>query len=84
MTHRDELMTFSDEDEQHGSVLERIRDGSKAMAVARRTRDGLDLEFSGECVLEEAVLCAVLNKGFDCCSRAFSFCKLLLIYETYS
>ncbi|XP_057469375.1 protein SET DOMAIN GROUP 41 isoform X1 [Actinidia eriantha] len=65
MTHRDELMTFSDEDEQNGSVLERIRDGAKAMAVARRMRDGLDLEFSGECVLEEAVLCSVLTNAVE-------------------
>ncbi|GFZ09952.1 hypothetical protein Acr_21g0005510 [Actinidia rufa] len=65
MTHRDELMTFSDEDEQNGSVLERIRDGAKAMAVARRMRDSLDLEFSGECVLEEAVLCAVLTNAVE-------------------
>ncbi|XP_059630336.1 protein SET DOMAIN GROUP 41 isoform X2 [Cornus florida] len=64
MSNRDELMSRG-EDEGNGDVLCRIRGGAKAMAAARRMRDGLDLEFLGECLLEEAVLCLVLTNAVE-------------------
>nr|GMC54583.1 protein SET DOMAIN GROUP 41 [Ipomoea batatas] len=65
MTNRAEfLRTRSDEDDE---VLERIKEGARAMAAARRTRDGPDLESSsaGECAVEEAVLCLVLTNAVE-------------------
>ncbi|XP_028119513.1 protein SET DOMAIN GROUP 41-like [Camellia sinensis] len=62
MSNRDKLMSSlnEEEEEEDGDVLARIRDGAKAMAMARRMRDGLALECSGlgECVLEEVVFCS--------------------------
>ncbi|GMP46370.1 hypothetical protein CsSME_00014562 [Camellia sinensis var. sinensis] len=70
MSNRDKLMSSlneEEEEEEDGDVLERIRDGAKAMAMARRMRDGLALECSGlgECVLEEVVLCVVLTNAVE-------------------
>ncbi|RVW48940.1 Thioredoxin Y1, chloroplastic [Vitis vinifera] len=44
-------------------TLTRIRDGGKAMAVARCMRDGT--EFSGDSKLEEALLCLVLTNAVE-------------------
>ncbi|THG07025.1 hypothetical protein TEA_008475 [Camellia sinensis var. sinensis] len=69
MSNRDKLMSSlnEEEEEEDGDVLARIRDGAKAMAMARRMRDGLALECSGlgECVLEEVVLCVVLTNAVE-------------------
>ncbi|CAL5386398.1 unnamed protein product [Camellia sinensis] len=68
MSNRDKLMSsLNEEEEEDGDVLARIRDGAKAMAMARRMRDGLALECSGlgECVLEEVVLCVVLTNAVE-------------------
>ncbi|XP_019153384.1 PREDICTED: protein SET DOMAIN GROUP 41 [Ipomoea nil] len=65
MTNRAELLRMgSDEDDE---VLERIKEGARAMAAARRTRDGPHLESSsaGECAVEEAVLCLVLTNAVE-------------------
>ncbi|CAL5386418.1 unnamed protein product [Camellia sinensis] len=66
MSNRDKLMSSLNEEED-GDVLARIKDGAKAMAMARRMRDGLALECSGlgECVLEEVVLCVVLTNAVE-------------------
>lgn len=48
-----------------GDVLARIRDGARAMAKARRMRDGLDVEIVGECVVEETILCIVLTNAVE-------------------
>lgn len=61
MSNRNELM----HEEQDGDSLARIKGGAKAMAMARRMRDNLSLEYSGECVLEEAVLCVVLTNAVE-------------------
>ncbi|KAG5549898.1 hypothetical protein RHGRI_015014 [Rhododendron griersonianum] len=52
-------------EEQDGDSLARIKGGAKAMAMARRMRDNLSLDYSGECVLEEAVLCVVLTNAVE-------------------
>lgn len=65
MTNRAELLRMEpDEDDE---VFERIKEGARAMAAARRTRDGLQLELSpaGECAVEEAVLCLVLTNAVE-------------------
>ncbi|KAI8556327.1 hypothetical protein RHMOL_Rhmol05G0244400 [Rhododendron molle] len=61
MSNRNELM----HEEQDGYSLARIKGGAKAMAMARRMRDNLSLEYSGECALEEAVLCVVLTNAVE-------------------
>ncbi|KAI8014893.1 60S ribosomal protein L5 [Camellia lanceoleosa] len=48
MSNHDKLMScLNEEEEEDGDVLARIRDGAKAMAIARRMGDGLALECSG-------------------------------------
>lgn len=61
MSNRDQLM----HEEQDSDRLARIKCGAKAMAMARRMRDNLGLEYSGECVVEEAVLCVVLTNAVE-------------------
>lgn len=47
-------------------ILTRIKEGGKAMAAARRMRDGSGLDFSGsDCVMEEAALCVVLTNAVE-------------------
>ncbi|XP_052202658.1 protein SET DOMAIN GROUP 41 [Diospyros lotus] len=60
MCNRDKLMSGEDDD-----VWARVRDGAEAMAKARQMRDGFEAEVSGECVLEEAALCAVLTNAVE-------------------
>ncbi|CAL5332987.1 unnamed protein product [Camellia sinensis] len=58
MTNLGEKLTDEEVDEMESYILARIRDGAKAMAIARMMGDGLALECSGlgECVLEEVVV----------------------------
>ncbi|KAK9270346.1 hypothetical protein L1049_025925 [Liquidambar formosana] len=67
LTNRDKLMypqKNSDDDE----ILTRIRDGARAMAMARRIRDGEGVDGGGEvgeAVVEEAMLCLVLTNAVE-------------------
>ncbi|XAR62489.1 Histone-lysine N-methyltransferase [Bertholletia excelsa] len=63
MSNRERLMTCQGEED--GDVLVRVRNGAKAMALARRMRDGLALEYPGDCVLEELALCTVLTNAVE-------------------
>ncbi|KAA8537918.1 hypothetical protein F0562_027502 [Nyssa sinensis] len=63
MSNRDKLMSI--ENEEDGDILAKIRNGGRVMVSARRMRDGLDLDFSGDCLLEEAVLCLVLTNAVE-------------------
>ncbi|KAK3043890.1 hypothetical protein RJ639_000589 [Escallonia herrerae] len=46
-------------------ILEKISAGAKAMAAARRLRDGLDLDSNFDCVIEEVVLCMVVTNAVE-------------------
>ncbi|KAM7507910.1 hypothetical protein LguiA_018363 [Lonicera macranthoides] len=62
LTNREKLIGIAGND----GVKERIKDGGKAIAVARRMSEGLDLDGGeGNCVVEEAVLCAVLTNAVE-------------------
>lgn len=69
LTNREKLIGIAGND----GVKDRIREGGKAIAVARRMSEGFDLdggEAEGDCVVEEAVLCAVLTNAVEvqvCC-----------------
>ncbi|KAL6962506.1 hypothetical protein U1Q18_037464 [Sarracenia purpurea var. burkii] len=66
MSNRDKLMSRrNEEEEEDGGVFARIKYGAAVMAMARRMRDGLVLESSEVCVLEEVVLCVVLTNAVE-------------------
>ncbi|CAH9067484.1 unnamed protein product [Cuscuta epithymum] len=72
MTNRAELLRKEIQEdmetcEEYEEVSERIREGARAMAAARRMRDGLNLESSlaEDCAVEEAVLCLVLTNAVE-------------------
>ncbi|KAK3021229.1 hypothetical protein RJ639_045130 [Escallonia herrerae] len=46
-------------------ILEKISAGAKAMAAARRLRDGLELDSNFNCVIEEVVLCIVVTNAVE-------------------
>ncbi|KAL8166162.1 hypothetical protein V2J09_007661 [Rumex salicifolius] len=62
MTNRDRL-TSSVEQSVDEDNLARIKDGARAMAMARAMRDGQ--EFDGNCELEEAMICIVLTNAVE-------------------
>ncbi|KAL5560192.1 hypothetical protein UlMin_036403 [Ulmus minor] len=69
LTNRDKLTAPStranSDDDDDGDLLARIRDGARAMAAARRMRDGVNFSSEEEAVLEEAALCLVLTNAVE-------------------
>ncbi|VFQ78710.1 unnamed protein product [Cuscuta campestris] len=69
MTNHEELLMMVDtrEDVVTNEVFERIKEGSRAMAFARRMLSNLNSEspLAGDCDLEEAVLCFVLTNAVE-------------------
>ncbi|VFQ85097.1 unnamed protein product [Cuscuta campestris] len=67
MTNRAELLMMpeSREDSVAHEVFEKIKEGARAMAAARRMLLNSELPFAGACDLEEAVLCLVLTNAVE-------------------
>ncbi|KAK6938267.1 SET domain [Dillenia turbinata] len=67
LTNRFKLTTrYSPDDEDENEMMERIRDGARAMAIARRIRDGLLVGVDEiDAALEEAVLCIALTNAVE-------------------
>ncbi|XP_057975157.1 protein SET DOMAIN GROUP 41 isoform X2 [Malania oleifera] len=63
LTNRNKFICPENSDFDGDEIVARIREGGKAMALARSMRDGV--EFSGEPVLEEAVLCIVVTNAVE-------------------
>ncbi|KAF3445495.1 hypothetical protein FNV43_RR10671 [Rhamnella rubrinervis] len=65
LTNRRKLMTSENSGDE---IVSRIRDGARAMAAARRMREGLDVDILPELddvVLEEAALCLVITNAVE-------------------
>ncbi|KAF5444560.1 hypothetical protein F2P56_033684 [Juglans regia] len=62
LTNRDKLLARTGYDEE---FVERIRDGARVMAAARKMREGYGSSEPNDFVLEEAALCLVLTNAVE-------------------
>ncbi|GAB4861108.1 hypothetical protein Ancab_036266 [Ancistrocladus abbreviatus] len=65
MTNRMKLMFITGGETRDDDNLARIRDGARAMAMARAMRDGNEWFDGGDYEMEEAVLCLVLTNAVE-------------------